>query len=490
MNPSPMLRGLSCPAQDTNCTKIMASMSEWNNTEEDAYHLVDLPSIAPTAVVLPPSSQNIFPTADVPDHAHYTIGATILAVGFTGVLGNLLVIYTFCRSHSLRTPANMFIINLAISDFFMSFTQAPVFFASSMYKRWIFGEKACEFYAFCGALFGITSMITLMAIALDRYFVITRPLASIGVISKKKTGFILLGVWLYSLAWSLPPFFGWSAYVPEGLLTSCSWDYTTFTPSVRAYTMLLFCFVFFIPLIVIIYCYIFIFRAIQDTNKAVHSIGSGESTASPRHCQRMKNEWKMAKIALVVILLYVLSWAPYSTVALVAFAGYSHILTPYMNSVPAIIAKASAIHNPIIYAISHPKYRMAIAQNFPCLRALLCVRHPRTRSFSSYRFTRRSTMTSQASDISWLPRGRRQLSLGSESEIGWNNMEAGTTSLTSRNQQGSCRMDQETMETRELAAIAKAKGRSWETLEKTLEEMDDSSLLETGTLLPSLDLQI
>ena len=36
---------------------------------------------------------------------------------------------------------------------------------------------------------------------------------------------------------------------------------------------------------------------------------------------------------------------------------YAHILTPYMNSVPAVIAKASAIYNPIIYAITHPKYR-------------------------------------------------------------------------------------------------------------------------------------
>ncbi|KAL0179455.1 hypothetical protein M9458_024897, partial [Cirrhinus mrigala] len=50
------------------------------------------------------------------------------------------------------------------------------------------------------------------------------------------------------------------------LLTSCSWDYMTFSPSVRAYTMLLFTFVFFIPLFVIIYCYFFIFRAIRDTN--------------------------------------------------------------------------------------------------------------------------------------------------------------------------------------------------------------------------------
>lgn len=34
----------------------------------------------------------------------------------------------------------MLIINLAVSDFLMSFTQAPVFFASSLYKKWLFGE--------------------------------------------------------------------------------------------------------------------------------------------------------------------------------------------------------------------------------------------------------------------------------------------------------------------------------------------------------------
>lgn len=33
-----------------------------------------------------------------------------------------------------------------------------------------------------------------------------------------------------------------------------------------------------------------------------------------------------------------------------------------MSSVPAVIAKASAIHNPIIYAITHPKYRCGLLQ--------------------------------------------------------------------------------------------------------------------------------
>ncbi|KFW88088.1 Melanopsin-A, partial [Manacus vitellinus] len=45
------------------------------------------------------------------------------------------------RTRSLRTPANMLIINLAISDLLMSITQSPVFFTNSLHKRWIFGEK-------------------------------------------------------------------------------------------------------------------------------------------------------------------------------------------------------------------------------------------------------------------------------------------------------------------------------------------------------------
>lgn len=186
------------------------------------------------------------------------------------------------------------------------------------------------------------------------------------------------------------------AYVPEGLMTSCSWDYMTFTPSVRSYTMLLFTFVFFIPLSVIIFSYCCIFRAIRHTTRLVHAllprallwqhvlplrcadlterlldqrsvllldshqhlahpegrcggdsrghmepparlssfpnsahlhdraiskISCGGSRDSVKRLHKMKSEWKMAKIALIVILLFVVSWAPYSCAALTAFAG-------------------------------------------------------------------------------------------------------------------------------------------------------------------------
>ncbi|KAA0725157.1 Melanopsin-A Mammalian-like melanopsin [Triplophysa tibetana] len=457
------------------------TIAPWNNSAVSAYKMMDLPAHA-TTVAMVQETRHSFPTVDVPDHAHYTIGSVILAVGITGMVGNFLVMYAFCKSRSLRTPANMFIINLAVTDFLMCVTQTPTFFTTSMHKRWIFGEKGCELYAFCGALFGICSMITLMIIAVDRYIVITRPLASIGVMSRKRALVILAAAWLYSMCWSLPPFFGWSAYVPEGLLTSCSWDYMTFSPSVRAYTMLLFIFVFFIPLFVIMYCYFFIFRAIRDTNRAVGKInGEVGFKDSIKKFHRMKNEWKMAKIALIVIMLYVISWSPYSCVALTAFAGYADMLTPYMNSVPAVIAKASAIHNPIIYAITHPKYRSAIAKYIPCLGVLLCVPHRDRFSSSSFMSTRRSTVTSHSSETSNNQQraGKPRLSSVSDSESGWTDTEVDLSSGGSlpASRQASCEFRKDFSDMKHSSSLRlKVKNRDSGIYDRT----SSQSLIEPG----------
>lgn len=58
-------------------------------------------------------------------------------------------------------------------------------------------------------------------------------------------------------------------------------------------------------------------------HRAVKTLGDAhDSKESQKQQQRMNAEWKLAKIALIVILLYVVSWSPYSCVALVAWAGY------------------------------------------------------------------------------------------------------------------------------------------------------------------------
>uniref|UniRef100_A0A1A8UFS3 Opsin 4b n=1 Tax=Nothobranchius furzeri TaxID=105023 RepID=A0A1A8UFS3_NOTFU len=333
--------------------------------------------------------------------------------------------------------------------------------------------EGCELYAFCGALFGICSMMTLMVIAVDRYVVITRPLASLGAMSHKKAfGFVAVA-WIYSMGWSLPPFFGWSAYVPEGLMTSCSWDYMTFTPSVRSYTMLLFTFVFFIPLFIIIFCYCRIFRAIRHTTRAISKINSHGTRDSAKKFHKLRSEWKMAKIAFIVILLFVISWAPYSCAALTAFSGYAHLLTPYMNSVPAVIAKASAIHNPIIYAITHPKYRSAINRYVPYLGVLLCFTGRDRYRSSSLQSTRRSTLTSQSEC-----RGKHHNSSQSESE---------SAHFSDTEEDGSARTPASRHVSVNVTQVRQASLRS-----KTLMEPEDICMLDisrqlTGHLPAALD---
>ncbi|KAG9353831.1 hypothetical protein JZ751_011955, partial [Albula glossodonta] len=314
--------------------------------------------------------RGFFRKVDVPDHAHYIVAFFVLVIGTVGVAGNALVMYAFYSNKKLRNPPNYFIMNLAVSDFLMAITQSPIFFINCLYKEWVFGELGCKLYAFCGALFGITSMINLLAISIDRYIVITKPLQAIQWTSKRRTSLVILLVWLYSLAWSLAPLLGWSSYIPEGLMTSCTWDYVTSTPANKSYTLMLCCFVFFIPLAIISYCYLFMFLAIRRTSKDVEELGTHVRKSTLIQQQSIKTEWKLAKIAFVVIIVFVLSWAPYASVTLIAWAGYSSVLSPYSKAVPAVIAKASAIYNPFIYAIIHSKYRDTLAEKVPCLRFL------------------------------------------------------------------------------------------------------------------------
>ncbi|KAL1267186.1 hypothetical protein QQF64_002861, partial [Cirrhinus molitorella] len=314
--------------------------------------------------------RGFFRKVDVPDHAHYIVAFFVAVIGAVGVIGNMLVMYAFFSNKKLRTPPNYFIMNLAVSDFLMAITQSPIFFVNCMYKEWVFGEMGCKMYAFCGALFGITSMINLLAISIDRYVVITKPLQAIRWTSGRRTLIIILLVWIYSLAWSLAPLMGWSSYIPEGLMTSCTWDYVTSTPANKSYTLMLCCFVFFIPLGIISYCYFFMFLAIRSASRDLEKLGSHVRKTALIQQQSIKTEWKLAKIAFVVIIVFVLSWSPYACVTLIAWAGYSHVLTPYSKAVPAVIAKASAIYNPFIYAIIRSKYRDTLAEKVPCLHFL------------------------------------------------------------------------------------------------------------------------
>ncbi|KAH0615850.1 hypothetical protein JD844_026435 [Phrynosoma platyrhinos] len=222
---------------------------------------------------------------------------------------------------------------------------------------WRLSFGGCNLYAFCGALFGITSMMTLLAISVDRYCVITKPLQSIKRTSKKRTCLIIAFVWLYSLGWSVCPLFGWSMNVQK-----------------------------------------------------LGSTYNRKSSVS----QFMRSEWKLAKIAFVAIVVFVLSC-------------YARTLTPYSKSVPAVIAKASAIYNPIIYAIIHPRYRRTIRSTVPCLRFLIRISKSDLSTSSVNESSFRASVSSRHSSTS---RNKNScISSISAAEATWNDVESGHKKL-------------------------------------------------------------
>lgn len=77
-------------------------------------------------------------------------------------------------------------------------------------------------------------------------------------------------------------------------------------------------------------------------------------------------EIKLAKVALVTISLWFMAWTPY---LVINYAGIFKTapISPLGTIWGSLFAKANAVYNPIIYGISHPKYRAALYKRFPSL---------------------------------------------------------------------------------------------------------------------------
>lgn len=69
----------------------------------------------------------------------------------------------------------------------------------------------CELYGMFGSLFGCVSIWTMTMIAVDRYNVIVKGLSG-KPLTHKGALLRLLGVWLFSVIWTIAPIFGWNRY--------------------------------------------------------------------------------------------------------------------------------------------------------------------------------------------------------------------------------------------------------------------------------------
>lgn len=112
---------------------------------------------------------------------------------------------------------------------------------------------SCDF-AFSDVSTGITSLCMVALIALERMFVICKPLGQIQFQKKHALAGITLS-WLWSFTWNLPPLLGWGNYELEGVGTSCAPDWHSRDPRNVSYVLTYFAVCFAVPFAVILASY-------------------------------------------------------------------------------------------------------------------------------------------------------------------------------------------------------------------------------------------
>ncbi len=67
--------------------------------------------------------------------------------------GNSMVLKIFSHFPSLRSPTNMLVINLAVSDLMLMITLIPeAVYNFFLGGPWQFGDIGCQIHAFCGII--------------------------------------------------------------------------------------------------------------------------------------------------------------------------------------------------------------------------------------------------------------------------------------------------------------------------------------------------
>lgn len=229
----------------------------------------------------------------------------------------------------------------------------------------------CRIYAFIGSVASFVSINTLTAIALDRCLVIVKTLPITNRMSGKTFFISISFIWIYSIIWASTPFYGFGRYILEGTNTSCTFDFFTTTLSNRLYVISIFMAHFVIPLIIIICSYTIIYRIISHHSRefktAARTYGENEVPLTIRKCNTgIKYESKTARVSLIVIIIFCVSWAPYAIVALIGEFGDSSVVTRLTAGVPCLIAKLSTVINPLIYALLHPMFRQKLVSLGAC----------------------------------------------------------------------------------------------------------------------------
>ncbi|XP_078497391.1 adenosine receptor A3-like isoform X1 [Lissotriton helveticus] len=284
-----------------------------------------------------------------PYNAAYITVETIIAG--LAVLGNALVIGAVKRNRGLRNVTFCCLGSLALADMAVGLVVIPLSIAVDSALQTNF--YACLFMCCNLIIFTNASILSLLAIAVDRYLRIKMPTRYRTLTTKRNIWLCLLACWLVSFVVGLVPMFGWnnsatiqtndSSFIQCRFTTVMSMDYM-FYFNFLGWVLL--------PLLLISGLYLEIFYLIRkNLNRSMTSRRSGTFYG---------REYKIAKSLALVLFLFVLCWMPISLINCLLFfwphicQGKAFIYALYCS---ILLSHSHSAMNPVVYAFKIQKFR-------------------------------------------------------------------------------------------------------------------------------------
>ncbi|KAM9341443.1 prolactin releasing hormone 2 receptor [Symphorus nematophorus] len=290
------------------------------------------------------------------------------AVVLVACSGNLLLLFLIWHNKKRHNTTNFLISNLALVDLVMCIFCVPLTASYAFDQRgWVFGPYMCHFVTVMQSAAVFAAVLSLMAIAVDRYVVVAYPI-------RKRAGCqfcwgLVILIWLSSLALSTPTALH-TVYLDlqaAGLQMAVCEEFWDGQEQGRLiYSCFILFFSYFVPLaaVSISYC------AISYQLKQRMTLGL---TACPElrsaRAAWSKQRRKTFCLLLVSVLCFAFSWLPLQVVNLIrdVDTDFSILGKNYVNIIQVsshLFAMSSACYNPFIYASLHDKFLSCVCQRF------------------------------------------------------------------------------------------------------------------------------
>ena len=233
--------------------------------------------------------------------------APFAPIAFFALTGNPLVLAVVWGKKTMRKTINFFIANMALSDLIFTLVYIPrvVTILSLGYKWLVHGLAGLIFCHMVSSLVEvatIVSVLTIVAISVDRFLAVTFPLRTF--VTTKICAFVISAAWLIAISVKIPSLFDLVEFQGK---TYCivDFDLTFGAGSGQIYFKFVFIVLYGIPFLVTV----LLNSAIVVTMLKRGVPGYSLSEASNR--QREETNRRVIRMVLIVVLAFLLCWSLY-----------------------------------------------------------------------------------------------------------------------------------------------------------------------------------